>query len=66
LVKLPFVDDGGSEKSLCVESLELTSGEVFLAGHTGRQRDDVPLVRQRESSDPPASEAHVEKPKIQR
>jgi hypothetical protein len=56
----------GGDKSLSLESLELTNGEVYLAGRSERETPPGPLARRSEMERNSATDAQGEKTNVQR
>jgi hypothetical protein len=56
----------GGDKLLNLESLELTAGEIYVAGRTNSELAGGPLARRPEPDRNAATDAHAEKSNVQR
>jgi hypothetical protein len=69
LITLPWADEPANtrqaSKQLCLDSLEVNDGEIYVAGHTQRGQQTV-SAPESASQPKPAAEAHLLKSNIQR
>lgn len=69
LIMLPSADAGTNSRhpeQLCLDSLEVNEGEIYLAGHTQRGQPTPSTARESNEDLQPSAAAHLENSNIQR